>query len=278
MILIKYPKVDKTNVISFIQRKNKELTNLDWAKWAGWFDTDGGFYKGKAYYGKDNKISDVRKCSLYLKDRSPVELFSKTFESSLRYTESIKKPPKRTIEKYPRYKNIIYTAKEYKSEIFFKDKTIWFAENVYPYLLKKEKKDFAVSLIGYTPETKNFTDWTKQEIINYLATAFEGDGHFNTQELKNGKGIQLGIASSDPEYLSLIKYLLEVKLNIKETNFYEKDSYESESGEKTMYELNMYLNSNNENEISDLLKEFIKDDVMTLDRKKQKILDFFNYD
>jgi len=269
MILIKYPKVNKTNLIKFIKRKNEELTNLDWAKWAGWFDTDGGFYKGK--------VSDVRKCSLYLKDRSPVELFSKTFESSLRYDESKKKPPKNVIEKYPRYRNLIYTAKEYKSEIFFKDKTIWFAENIYPYLLKKEKKDFAVSLIGYTPETKNFTDWTQQEIINYLATAFEGDGSFNILELKNGKGIQPSIASSDAEYLSLIKYLLEVKLNIKETFFYEKNSYESENGEKTMYGLHMYLNSKDDNTVSNLLKEFIKDGVMTLDRKKQKILNFFNH-
>lgn len=267
MILIKYPKVDKTNVISFIQRKNKELTNLDWAKWAGWFDTDGSFYKAEKH----------QRCALYLKDRSPVELFSKTFESSLRYDESKKKPPKNIIEKYPEYKNITYTAKEYKSVINFKDKSIWFAKNVYPYLLKKDKKDFAVSLIGYTPETKNFTDWTKQEIINYLATAFEGDGNFNIFKLKNGNSIQASIASSDPEYLSLIKHLLEVKLNIKETRFYERNSYISESGEKTMYELHIYVNINDNNAVSDLLREFIKNDVMTLDRKKQKILNFFNH-
>ena len=42
-VLIKYPRVTKEVINDFIKRKNKELTSLDWAKWAGWFDTDGSF-------------------------------------------------------------------------------------------------------------------------------------------------------------------------------------------------------------------------------------------
>jgi hypothetical protein len=76
-ILIKYPKTNKETEKDFFNRKDKELTNLDWAKWGGWFDTDGYFYSK----GIHNIIG------LKLKDKEPVELFCKTFETSFRYNE-----------------------------------------------------------------------------------------------------------------------------------------------------------------------------------------------
>ena len=40
-ILIKYPRETKESNKVFFEKKDQELTNLDWAKWSGWFDTDG---------------------------------------------------------------------------------------------------------------------------------------------------------------------------------------------------------------------------------------------
>ena len=44
-VLIKYPYLTKESSKVFFEKKDQELTNLDWAKWAGWFDTDGCFSK-----------------------------------------------------------------------------------------------------------------------------------------------------------------------------------------------------------------------------------------
>jgi len=44
-VIIKYPKQENKTNKEFFKRKEQELTNLDWAKWAGWFDTDGCFAK-----------------------------------------------------------------------------------------------------------------------------------------------------------------------------------------------------------------------------------------
>jgi len=73
-ILVKYEKQsEETNKILFEKLNN--LSNLEWARWGGWFDSDGSF----AYDKKYHKIS----CTLALSDKSPVELFSKTFEATL---------------------------------------------------------------------------------------------------------------------------------------------------------------------------------------------------
>ena len=42
-VLIKYPRQTKEGNKVFFEKKDQELTNLDWAKWAGWSDTDGYF-------------------------------------------------------------------------------------------------------------------------------------------------------------------------------------------------------------------------------------------
>lgn len=67
----------------FFEKKEKELTNLDWAKWGGWFDSDGSF----SYEEKKKAVT----CKLSLMDKSPVEIFSKTFEVSLSMTQCASK-------------------------------------------------------------------------------------------------------------------------------------------------------------------------------------------
>ena len=202
-VLIKYPVTNEEIVNNFILRKEEQLKGEDFAKWAGWADTDGSIEKTK---------TNGFRFTLRLKDKSPVELFSHVFESSLRYHEGKKRPPKYVREKYPKYRDKIYTSKEYISEVKTKSKTKWIIEKIYPYLLKPEKKEYAVKVLGYTPESKNLSDWTRAELINYISTAFEGDGSFWTPKTK--KTITLEFYSSDSEYISLMKYILEEKLNL----------------------------------------------------------------
>jgi hypothetical protein len=249
--LIKYPQQTKESNKVFFEKKDKELTDLDWAKWGGWWDTDGSF------------PSLRREAILRLKDRQPVELFSKTFETSL--TKSITK----TITPEPyRYKYIITM---YNAALRGK-KAVWFAKKVYPYLIKQEKKDYAVKLLGYRPESKDFADWTPQEVRNYLATALEGDGNFALFLGKKVRGIRARISSSDVQYLSNIKYLAETRLGLI-FNLSEVATYKTQEGIKTKYILYMDSSSRKQNNI-DFFKSLVKDNVMTLDRKKQKVQEF----
>ena len=48
-ILVKYEKQSKeTNKILFEKLNN--LSNLEWARWGGWFDSDGSFSYDKKYH------------------------------------------------------------------------------------------------------------------------------------------------------------------------------------------------------------------------------------
>ena len=261
-ILIKYPKQTKKTNEDFFKRKDQELTNLDWARWGGWFDTDGFFITEEYKKGKFSK-----KTGLKLKDRQPVKLFSKTFEGSLCYSKH------KTITPEPYRKE--YIAKEYTTKIHG-PKAIWFTKNVYPYLIKEEKKDYAARLLGYRPASKNFTTWTRGEITHYLATATEGDGHIRCGHYtKEASNIDVTIASSDVQYLSDIRYLLEKKLAVTST-LAEFLIYETQKGEKTKYTLTIYCSQRNPQNIN-FFQSLVKDNVMTLDRKKQKVQKFVTY-
>ena len=260
-VLIKYPYATKEIVNNFILRKEEELKGEDFAKWAGWADTDGSIEKTK---------SNIHRFCLKLKDKSPVELFSHVFETSLSYRENKKRPPKYVRERYPHYIEKIYTSKEYVSEVRPINKTKWVVEKIFPYLLKPEKKEYATEVLGYTPESKNLSDWTRAELINYIATAFEGDGSFSLRNKK--KTIALEFHSSDSEYFSLIKYILEEKLNLPEFTIYEGSSYNTINGEKTGYKMVKSFSQKNTPEHNDFFKEIIE--AMTMDRKRQNVIDY----
>ena len=152
------------------------------------------------------------------------------------------------------------------------EKVIWFTKNVYPYLIKQEKKDYAAKLLGYRPESKDFADWTTDEVRNYLATAMEGDGGFVVRLGKKTISIRAKIASSDVQYLSDIKYLADNKLGLI-SKLREGHTYKTEQGIKTKYVLHLYGSRKNPNNI-DFFKSLVKNNVMTLDRKKQKVQEF----
>ena len=263
-VLISYPFQTKKENKIFFEKKDQELTSLDWAKWAGWYDTDGWFstYETKTKIGTPFSMKET---SLYLKDRQPVELFARTFETSLVYREHKTWTP----EPY-RYE---YICIEHMGTLRGQ-KAIWFTKNVYPYLIKQEKKDYVAKLLGYRPESKDLADWTPDEVIHYLATATEGDGCFTCILGKKTIYLDIRIASSDMPYLSDIKYIMENKLGLRAT-LREKGTDETKKGIKTKYALTIGCSQKNPNTMT-FVQSLAKDGVMTLDRKKQKVQGFIN--
>ena len=251
-VLIKYPIQTKESNKVFFEKKDQELTNLDWAKWAGWFDTDGFF--------------GLEKTGLRLKDRQPVEMFSKIFETSLCYREY------KTITPGPYGRK--YIANIHAAELNGA-KAVWFTKNIFPYLIKQEKKDYAARLLGYRPESKDFTTWTADELTYYLATFVEGDGSVRCRSLKKTKCLDARISSSDVQYLSDIKYVADDKLRITST-LKEVSTYKTKKGIQTKYCLSIGCSQTNPNNLS-FFQSLVEDGVMTLDRKKQRVQEYVDY-
>jgi hypothetical protein len=130
-----------------------------------------------------------------------------------------------------------------------------------------------LKILGYVPDSKNFSDWTEQEVVHYLATAFEGDGNFDLIKLKNNYALNLSFSSSDSEYLSLVKYLIEKTFKLeKNIQMREGKTYKTKKGESTEYTLYLYTNS--KSELNYMINKFSEDNVMTMDRKKQNVLNY----
>ena len=206
-----------------------------------------------------------RKTGLSLKDRQPVELFSKTFETSLAHRTF------KTITPEPYRKE--YTATIYVAQLRGK-KGRWFTENIYPYLIKQEKKDYAAKFLGYRPKSKDFITWTVDEVIHYLATAIEGDGAVRCRG-ENTKSIGVEIKSSDVQYLSDLKYIANNKLGLI-SSLSERATYKTQKGIKTKYGLGIYCSRQNPNNLS-FFQSLVKDNVMTLNRKKQEVQEYVDY-
>jgi hypothetical protein len=258
-VLIEYPKQTKKKNKVFFEKKDQELTNLDWSQQGGWFDTDGTFTHT---YAKEEQRWKKR-ADLKLKDRQPVELFSKTFETSL--TDYLSK----TITPEPYKKKYTITMHQ---AILREEKAEWFTKNVYPYLIKQEKKDYAAKLLGYRPESKDFADWTPEEVIHYLATAVEGDGHYGLDKRGKNTGIYVKLISRDVQYLSDVINLVDDKLGKLFSGISEKNTYTTKDGEEhLMYTANGYGSLNHN---LDIFQSLVKDGLMTLDRKKQRVQEF----
>ena len=259
-VIIKYPKQENKTNKEFFKRKEQELTNLDWAKWAGWFDTDGCFAKNS----RKTKLGYQLFAKLQLRDRQPAELFSEMFETSLVYQEGNTVTP---------------CGKKYISKMFKATvsgpKATWFTENVSPYLIKEEKREYAGAVLEDTVRSKNFNTWTKDEVTNYLATVIEGDGSVEIKPSRNKKSINIVISSSDKQYLANLVSIAASKLNIN-CKFRKAKTYQTKRGLVTMYEL--FIRCSKKTPINiDFLRSLLKYKVMTLDRKKEKIQGFVNW-
>tara|TARA_R110002072_G_scaffold209596_1_gene367227 strand:+ start:55 stop:882 length:828 start_codon:yes stop_codon:yes gene_type:complete len=259
-VINKYPKQKNKTNKEFFERKDKELTNLDWAKWAGWFDTDGCFVKNP----RKTELGYQLFVKLQLRDRQPTELFSDTFETSLVYQESNTVTPN----------GAKYIAKMFKATVSG-PKATWFTENVSPYLIKEEKREYAGAVLEDTVRSKNFNTWTKDEVTNYLATVIEGDGSVEIKPSRNKKSINIVISSSDKQYLANLVSIAASKLNIN-CKFKKSKTYQTKRGTVTMYGLHIRCSKKNPENI-DFLRSLLKYKVMTLDRKKEKIQGFVNW-
>ena len=261
-VITKHPWATKKRNEDFFKRKNKELTNLDWAKWAGWFDTDGCF---TTYYNKKQKRYQ-RTAEIRLKDRQPVELFSDTFETSLRYRE---------------FNTVTPEGGKYIAKMFgcclCGPRAEWFTENVSPYLIKEEKREFAGLLLEDTVSSKSFNTWTKDELTHYLATVIEGDGGIQimSKPTSISKSLKIAISSSDPQYLANLISISASQLNIKAT--YKKvATYKNLKGVRYRYRLYILCSMRNPHNM-DFIRSLLKPGVMTLDRKKEVVQEFIDF-
>ena len=259
-VIIKYPFQTKKRNKEFFKRKDQELTNLDWAKWAGWFDTDGCFTR---QWNKSHKNYQLF-AKLQLRDKQPVELFSDMFDTSLVYQEGDTVTP---------------SGKKYISKMFkgtlSGPKATWFTENISPYLIKEEKREYAGALLEDTVRSKDFNTWTKDEVTRYLATVIEGDGTIQTKHTTNKRTIVIVISSSDKQYLANLVSIAASKLNIN-CKFKKSKTYQTKRGTVTMYGLHIRCSKKNPENI-DFLRSLLKYKIMTLDRKKEKIQEFVNW-
>jgi len=259
-VIIKYQAQSKKRNEEFFKRKDQELTNLDWAKWAGWFDTDGCF---TTHYNKANKriqkFADLR-----LTDRQPVELFSEIFETSLRYSEGKTTTPD----------GKHYIAKVYRAALSG-PKAEWFTENVSPYLIKESKREYASTLLDSTVRSKDFKIWTPNELTHYLATVIEGDGGVQVKTVGNSTSVKVAITSNDPQYFANIVSISANKLGII-SRFTKVGTYKTKRGMVDLYRLYILCSKSNHENLN-FLKSLLQYNVMTLDRKKERVQDFVNY-
>ena len=261
-VINKYAFQTKKRNKEFFKRKDRELTNLDWAKWAGWFDTDGCFTR---QWNKQRKcyqlFSDLR-----LHDRAPVELFSDMFETSLRYSEG------NTITPDGQH----YVAKVFRAALSG-PKAVWFTENVSPYLIKEAKREYAGALLEDTVRSKDFNTWTKDEVTRYLATVIEGDGNIQvlTAKTGNSKSCVIKINSNNTQYLANLVSIAASKLNIV-SKFKKTKTYQTERGSVDMHELYIQCSRRNTENL-DFLRSLLKYNVMNLDRKKERIQEFVTW-
>lgn len=161
-ILIKYPRQNKKLNEEFFERKEKELTNLDWAKWGGWFDSDGCF----SYSIKTKQL----KCDLTLYDKSPVELFSKTFEVSLKIRTKSNDYEK-SVNKIPNEKFNAYISGE---------KAVWFCKKIHPFIINKNNKLNKILFNFNINLSQNYNNMITEEFISWLTSFIEGDGSFTS--------------------------------------------------------------------------------------------------
>jgi len=265
-VIVKYPRQNKETNKDYFKRKNKQLTNLDLAKWAGWFDTDGAFHNAE-------KPSQSYAC-ISLKDREPVELFSNLFESSLSYNESKKITP----EPYKRE----YIAKMFTSKIGG-DRAKWLAQKIAKFIINKKKQVKNLSQLNFIEEH----NWTDEEVISYVATVIDGDGsinfRINPSKKSNHKRLMIIIKSSNVEYLVNLKNMLEEKKLCNIIGPFEQDTYKTiKEGIKHKYVLQIYVSKDGlyvkNIEKNNLNTFFIKKLInnMTISRKKNKIIEFLN--
>jgi hypothetical protein len=250
MIITKYESIKKEELLLFFEKKDKEMSNIDWAKWGGWFDTDGCF----SIYKKEFK-KPVPKVSLSLKDRSPIELFSKTFQTSLSYLERFN-PSTKVLEK--RFN--VHLRNE---------KAIWFMKNIKKFINNKNQKIEEIFNYLNVPYGKEKIEQTREEFIAWLTCAFEGDGTFLfSKERKvafatfyNSNVVLLEYITNKSKEFNIVKFL-------KPYNKGTKGSL----GKKDRYQMTISTKMENVFHFYKIILPY-----MTMDRKRNKVIDSIEF-
>ncbi len=156
-------------------------------------------------------------------------------------------------------------------------KAEWFTENVSPYLIKEEKREFAGTLLEDNVSSKSFNTWTKDELTHYLATVIEGDGGIrNDSKLGSSMmSLKISISSSDPQYLANLISISASQLNIK-ARYKKIATYKNLKGVRHRYRLSILCSIKNPENL-DFIRSLLKPGVMTLDRKKKVIQEFVDF-
>jgi len=246
-VIKKYPRGNDNNFDEWV--KKIKAKNVNWALWGGWFDSDGSFSFRRGIKGADQYY-----VKLSLKDRDPVELFSKTFETSLTYNEYRTTTPN----------GQQYTAKTYNSILRGK-RSLWFVDQIKKYILQKTiwlKPFLEKSNIQYQSYSES---WTREEWVCYITTLLEGDGTIYDRTISSKK--YPAIFSNKNYFLNhVIKELK--KFNIAHFNdpvissvCTRKDGTKSNG-----YTISLKGGKNIKNFYETILP------FMTMDRKKQKVI------
>lgn len=247
-VLIKYPIQSKERNKEWFEKM--ESKNINWAMWGGWFDSDGCFN-----ISKNKKAYTVM---LALKDKDPVELFSKTFECSLEYYEQWTTPYNKHDVRTP------HLSKVFRSR-FRGERTLWFINKIKKYILQKTNKIkpfLEIQNINYKPYSEI---WTREEWIKYITTLIEGDGTFYDRN-KNNKTIVIN--SSNEWFLKYISEQLKIHKILEFGKINRSEGHPKENGKVSV----MYSQS----ALGDLITHKKNLETlfphMTMERKKQNVL------
>ena len=252
-VLVKYKKQNKKNNEEWIKRM--EAKEIDWAYWGGWFDSDGSFYtQTLSAMFKSKRKTQKLYAQLELKDREPVELFSKTFETSLLYCEK---------------NTITPNGAKYRAKLFISvlrnERAHWFAEKIQKYIFNK--KDYVKTLIEnldskYDPGEQNIT---AKEFVPYLTSLLEGDGSYAKVNDKNN------VASLYSSNLNFLNWVKDTAFKLNVVNF--GNIYVAKKLNN-----NLYYHIRIDCHKNDTAKSFLNQSIpfMNIDRKKQRAISKLN--
>jgi hypothetical protein len=250
--VIKKPRQnEETNKILF--EKLDKLSNLEWAKWGGWFDSDGSFS-----FDKQKQL----RAALQLSDKSPVQMFADTFEINLLSSN------RRT-----NYEKSTGTNSEKFSAYLTRARAVYFCKKVHPYIINKNNHLNNVLAKANIKINDGYLTMSDEEFFVWLVSFMEGDGCF---AILRGKTPVCKISSNNKHLLNYIKNRCTKLKLVNFTDVYLKQkagtTYMSSTSNVLITRKDGYvLNVNKKSEIKPFYEKILP--YMTLDKKKQKVIE-----
>jgi hypothetical protein len=242
---------EETNKILF--EKLDKLSNLEWAKWGGWFDSDGSFS-----YSKKKQF----RAALQLSDKSPVEMFANTFDVNLL-----------TFNYKTNYEKSTGTSSEKFYACITSERAIYFCKKIHPYIINKNNHlNNILAKVNVKIEGEYLT-MNDEEFFVWLVSFMEGDGCFAISSKKNSS---CKISSNNKHLLNYIKDRCTKLKLVNFTDVYLKQkagtTYMSSTSNVLITRKNGYvLNVCKKSEIKPFYEKILP--YMTLDKKKQKVIE-----